>query len=297
MFLAVKRGGSLSAAARALRINQSTVSRRIASLEETLGARLFDRTPDGLVLTAAAERIGEAAEQMEAAALALERRASGQDARVEGPVRLATSEAFAVGFLFDRLMDLRKRHPGLTVEVSVGQPSVDLSRREADLALRFRPRGTAPAQPNLVARRLGGMAFAAFASPAYLARAGIPRRADDLAGHDVVIYDEDLPPIPGSSFLREASRGARSITRCTSVLALDAGSRGGLGVTVIPCFLGNRRPALTRLGPPRTVDFADIWLVVHPDLKGNARVRAAMDFLAEVIARDRAVLESDLATR
>lgn len=290
-FLAVQRQRSLTAAARELKVNQSTVSRRIAVLEESLGARLFDRTPDGLVLTAVGERVYEAARRMEEAALAVERTASGEDAKVEGPVRLATSEAFAVGFLFDHLAELRQRHPGLVVEVSVGQPSVDLSRREADLALRFRPRGSAPAQPNLIARRLGGMAFAAFASRAYLGRRGTPRRAEDLVGHDIVAYDEDLPPIPGATWLREASEGASAVTRCTSVLALAAAARGALGVTVVPCFLGLRPPALVHLAPPPTVDFADIWLVVHPDLRGNARVRAVMEWLAEVVARERAVLE------
>lgn len=293
-FLAVQRNGSLTAAARELKVNQSTVSRRIAVLEAMLGARLFDRTPDGLTLTPVGERVYEAARRMEEAALAVERTASGEDAKVEGPVRLATSEAFAVGFLFDHLAELRQRYPSLTVEVSVGQPSVDLARREADVALRFRPRGTAPAQPNLVARRLGGMAFAAFASRAYLAKRGAPRRANNLAGHDVVAYDEDLPPIPGSAWLRDASQGVAGVTRCTSVLALAAAARGGLGVTVVPCFLGLRRPALVRLAPPSTVDFADIWLVVHPDLRGNARVRAVMDWLAEAVAREKGVLEGDI---
>jgi DNA-binding transcriptional LysR family regulator len=296
-FLAVQRTKSLTAAARVLKVNQSTVSRRIAALEDTLGARLFDRTPDGLVLTTVGERIYDAARRMEEAALAVERTASGEDAKVEGPIRLATSEAFAVGFLMDHLAELRRKHPALSIEVGVGQPSVDLSRREADVALRFRPRGTAPAQPNLIARRLGGMAFAAFASRAYLARRGTPRRAGDLDGHDVIAYDEDLPPIPGASWLREAAGNAGAVTRCTSILALAAAARGNLGVTVMPCFLGMRRPALVRLTPPATIDYADIWVVIHPDLRGNARVRAVMDWLAELIVREKRVLEGDDESR
>ena len=278
-FLEVHRSGTLSGAARALGVNQTTVGRRLAVLEQALGARLFDRTPDGFVLTTAGERILGAVEKVEEASLLVERQAGGEDARLEGNVRVATSEAFATGFLLDRLGEFSELHPGITLELAVGQPSVDLSRREADLAVRFRYGGMAPAQPNLLAKKLGRMAFALYGSTSHLERHGTPRRADDLAGRRVLVYDDDLPAIPGVAWLREHGAAARVIARCGSILALFSAARGGAGLAVLPCFLGARESSLRRIEPPTTLDWADMWLVVHPDLRSVARIRAVMDWI------------------
>ncbi|HET9470224.1 MAG TPA: LysR family transcriptional regulator, partial [Usitatibacter sp.] len=139
VFLEIHRRGSMAGAARALKVDQTTIGRRLQAFEESLGARLFDRTPDGHSLTPAGEGILDVAERVEEGMLALERRVGGEDARIAGTARVATSDAFVHGYLADRIPWLRERHPDLEIELTTGQSFVALSRREADLAIRLRP--------------------------------------------------------------------------------------------------------------------------------------------------------------
>ncbi len=282
VFLAVRQEGSLSAAARLLKLDQSTAGRRLTALEAALDARLFDRTPEGMVLTPAGESIQEAAAAMEHASMDLARRAGGSDARVEGTVRVATSDAFATYFLCGALARLRTAHPGIDVELAVGASMVDLSRREADLAVRLRPKGMPPAQPDLVARKLTEVAFALYASRAYVVRLGLPDpEASGLSGHDLVGYDPDLPPVPGVSWLSEHAAGARTVVRCGSFMSMTAAVIAGLGAAVLPCFIGDAQQTLQRASG--AVAWSDCWLVVHPDLRNVARVRAVWEVLADAI--------------
>jgi DNA-binding transcriptional LysR family regulator len=191
VFLEIEREGSLSGAARKLKIDQTTAGRRLAALETALSARLFDRVPEGLNLTPAGLAIRDAALGMEQSAFELARRVGGVDANLGGSVRVATSEAFAVRFLIGALAKVKARHPDIALELAVGFSSVDLARREADIAVRFRPNGTPPAQPNLVSRKVGEIAFALYASKMYLERAGVPDTSGAFAGHDVIGYDDD----------------------------------------------------------------------------------------------------------
>jgi len=284
-FLAIRRAGTLAGAARELRVDQTTVGRRLLALEDALDARLFDRTPDGLVLTPAGEGILASAERVAENMLDLERKVAGEDARVQGTVRVSCSEAFAVRFLVPSLLSLRLALPEVLLEVVTTSAIVDLARREADIAVRLRPRGTQPGNPDLIARQLGDLAFGVYGSRDYFTRHGRPRRAADLRGHDLVGYDEDMPAIPGVSWLRDPARGGRIVLRAQSILGLEAAVQAGLGIAVIPCFIGDANLALERIGAP--VDWATMWLVAHPDLLRTARVRAVMDWLVEAITTAR----------
>lgn len=284
-FLAIRRAGSLAGAARELRVDQTTVGRRLAALEDAFDARLFDRTPDGLVLTPAGEDIVPSAERIEESVTEIERKISGEDARLQGTVRVSCSEAFASNYLVPALPSLRAVHPDVLVEVVTTSAIVDLARREADIAVRLRPRGSQPGQPDLIARQLGDLAFALYGSREYLARHGKPRRAADLRGHDLVGYDEDMPPIPGVAWLRAPERGGRIVLRAQSILGLVAAIRAGIGLAVVPSFIVDDDKHIERIGAP--VDWASMWLVAHPDLLRTARVRAVMDWLAEVITASR----------
>ena len=151
-FLAIARGRSLSAAGRSLQVQQSTVGRRLATLETDLGARLFDRTPDGYLLTQSGEALLSHAERMEDEALSAERALLGREGRIAGLVRLTAPQAFGNGFVVPLLARLREEQPEILVELVADNANLSLTKREADLALRFgRPR-----QPLLVIRRLGG---------------------------------------------------------------------------------------------------------------------------------------------
>ena len=279
-FLAICRAGTLAGAARELGVEHTTVGRRLNALETALGARLFIRGPEGLVATAAARDMLPLAEEMAARVQAIERRVAGNDSRMEGTVRVAVSEALS-GYLVKQSAALRTRHPGLMVEMLIGNHVSDLLRGEADLAVRARP----VTEPDLVARKLVCAAWSLYASPGYVARRGALSAAEHLAGHDVIAYDDSLAATPGGTWLNEHGQGANVTMRGNSVIAVLNAAICGMGVAIIPCFLGTPEPQLQRL-TPQVVGRRDIFLVVHPDLARVARVRAVMDFIAELFERD-----------
>lgn len=276
-FVAVAKAGTLAGAARSLKVDQTTCGRRIQALEDTLGARLFDRTSDGLQLTAAGERALAHAREMEEAAEALERRVAGVDERLDGTVRVAASETLAVGFLVHDLAAFHVRHPGITIEVFTGAASVNLLKREADLAVRVAPR---PTQANLIARKLTDMGWALYASPDYLVRRPV---RGSLETHALIGFDDDMAQIPAARWMEQHLHADR-VLRLNSILAATEAVAAGFGAGPLPCFLGDAR-GLTRLEAP-AIPSAECWLVVHPDLEKTPRVRAVMDFLIELFTRD-----------
>src|SRR4051794_25904931 len=205
-FLAVQRAETLAGAARALKVEHTTVGRRLAAMESALGAKLFARTPDGLRLIPLGEQILPLAEQAEAALLHLERVALIDDDRAEGTVRLTTSETFA-GLLSRWLGDLRAKHPRITVDLLTGNARLDLSRREADIAVRF----AATREANLVCRRVATLGWAPYASRAYLEAHGPVPPSGDLRGHDVIGFGESLAQVPGARWIDEHGQGANVV--------------------------------------------------------------------------------------
>jgi DNA-binding transcriptional LysR family regulator len=286
-FVAIRRAGTLAGAGRLLGVDQTTVGRRLAALEEALDARLFDRTPDGMALTAAGDAIFANAEQIEANVTDLERKIAGEDLRLEGTVRVAASDAFATGFLLPRFAQLRTKLSDVLIEIVTSASVIDLARREADIAIRMRPPGTQPGQLDLVARKIGELGFYLFGSRGYLAKRKKPRRGD-LAGHDLVAYDDDLPPIPGAVWLRDPARGGRIVVRCQTIPQMAAAAAAGAGLAVLPAFVADR--SNLERAASAAIDRATIWLVAHPDLLRTARVRAVLDALAEIMLADAAIL-------
>src|SRR5690242_4559879 len=169
-FLAVARTGSLSGAARALGVGHVTVGRRIALFEGRLGVTLLNRTPDGFTTTPAGEAVLRPCVAMENAALDVERIAAGRDTLVKGSVRVTTTEPLANQLLVPAIAALRQHHPELRIDLVAGVRTLDIARREADLAIRV----ARPSSPDLVCRKLGEVGFSLYASPRYLARCGIP---------------------------------------------------------------------------------------------------------------------------
>jgi DNA-binding transcriptional LysR family regulator len=281
-FLAAARAGSLGGAARELGVEHTTVGRRLAALEETLGAKLFVRTPDGLTLTPEGREVVPLAETVERTTQAIERAASARDGRIEGTVRVTTSEAFS-GFLVKRLTELRARHPALVIEVLMGNQSLDLARGEADIAIR----AMKTTQRDLIVKKLADAGWSLYGATGYLARRGTPARVDDLAGHDVVGYDDAMSGVPGAQWLDANARGANLVLRGNSLVSVVNAVIAGLGISVVPCFLGDSEPTLQRLTPD-VLGTREITLVVHPDMAKVARVRAVMDYIIEIARRDRA---------
>jgi DNA-binding transcriptional LysR family regulator len=284
-FLAIARAGSFAGAARELGVEHTTVGRRLTALETALGTRLFVRGPEGLTITAAGRDVLPLCEEIAARAQAIERRVAGESDRVEGTVRVAVSEALS-GYFIKQSGALRDRHPGLTVEMLIGNQASDLLRGEADLAVRARP----VTEPDLVARKLVSAGWSMYASADYLARRGMPPAPETLAGHDVIAFDDSMARTPGRIWFDTHAKGCNVAMRGNSLVAVLNAALSGLGLAVLPCFLaeGDPEPRLRRL-TPRVLDTRDIHLVVHPDLARVARVRAVMDFIVELFARDAAL--------
>jgi DNA-binding transcriptional LysR family regulator len=272
-FLACHRAGSLARAGRTLRVDQTTAGRRLAALESALGAKLFERAARKMTLTAAGSSLLELAQQVEQSAIDIGRRAQGADARIEGVVRVATSETLAATFLARQLGSLHAAHPGIELEFITGSGSLNLLRREADLALRAGPR---PTQQSLIVRRLGRHGFGLFGSRAAKKERRYIGYCDELAG---------IPPV---RWLEEHRKGAHYVLRTNSLLTAAEAARGGLGIAALPIFLGARTPGLVRVSAEE-VGFSEFWIVVHPDLQHTARVRVVIDHLVAVMRQENVV--------
>jgi DNA-binding transcriptional LysR family regulator len=289
-FLAVARQGTLSGAARVLRVDQSTVSRRLAALEEALGARLVERTPTGYLLTAIGQGVRSSAERIEAEAIDLERRVSGHDVRLEGVVRVTAAETFGSRFISPLLVEFRRRNPGIELEMITDARLLSLARREAELAIRM----TRPDGNELFVRRLGTMRYALYASPDYLARFGEPDLATGLAGHEVIEYLEETDVVE-MRWVRRIAPQARRGLRSTALQAHLAMVLDGGGIGVLPCFLGDGEPGLRRLTDPLEGAERGLWMAIHRDLRNVPRIRAVADFLAGEIRRRQPALEGAAA--
>ena len=226
-FLAIARHGNLSAAARALKVTQTTMGRRLDALHERSGARLLQKTPAGFVLTPAGERVLGAVERMEAEALSVERAITGEDVRLEGRVRISTVETFGARVLTPILARLHERHPGIVVELDSDTRNVSLSRREADIAVRM----AEFQQHDVVVRRAGEMEFAVYAALAYLAAHGRPDFAAGALGHARITLQEDLIGVPEGRWFGAQTDAADTVFLANSRDAQlrAAQARGGGG--------------------------------------------------------------------
>jgi DNA-binding transcriptional LysR family regulator len=279
-FLAVQRSGTLAAAAGEVGSNATTVGRRVTALEEEVGARLFDRTPDGWVLTQAGADLLGHAERVEREVAAAARAVAGADQRVAGRVRLATTEMLATRFIVPRLPAFHERHPDVTLEVACAARHVSLARREADVLLRL----TRPREPDVVARELLRIELSLFAAQRYLDVAGRPADGS-LAGHRVVLFHDSAAFALENAWFESRLEGARVVLRSDSVSAVYAAAVAGVGVALLPRGVAEREPGLERLATPEPPEPRTVWQGVHRDLARNARVRAVLTFVTDTVTR------------
>ena len=276
-FLAIARHGSLSAAARALRLTQPTLGRHVDQLEQTLGAPLFTRSPQGLIPTETALALVPIAEAMESAAAAMTRAATGQAGAVAGVVRITASDVIGAEVLPAILAGFADRYPGIAFELHLSNRTEDLLRRDADIAVRM----VRPTQSGLVARRLGEAVLGFYAHQRYLAAHAAPRTMAELARLRLIGFDRD--PVPVKSVEAAGFRPAREMfsLRTDSDLAQLAAMRAGYGVGGCQIGIARRDPQLVRLLPEAFAVPLETWLVMHEDLRASVRVRRTFDHLAE----------------
>jgi DNA-binding transcriptional LysR family regulator len=271
-FLAVARGGSLRGGAENIQANHATVSRRLASLEASIGARLFDRSNAGLVLTQLGEDLLPHAERVEEEITAASRSVAGRDTRPSGPIYFSLPPSMALSSVPDDLTAFSKAHPDIELHIQVTDSMVDLVRREADVTLRVAHEVT----EDVVGRRLLRYAKAAYCSAEYAVRI----EDNDGEGLHWTGWDEAEGEITAPWIKASAYPKAQLIHRIREGIMCLALARAGLGLTYLPCFMGDKEPGLVRAPYQKPVLDRSIWLLLHRDLRETARVRLFVDFLA-----------------
>jgi DNA-binding transcriptional LysR family regulator len=276
-FLALARRGSLSAAAKDLHVAQSTVGRRLASLEASLGVRLLNRTPDGYAPTQAGDGVRAHAEQLEAEALSLERTVGGRDVRMAGLVRVTCAESVATHILAPCLASLHSKQPDIMLELIPNPRELSLSMREAEISVRLKQ----PDQHDLVVRRVGTIAFGLYASPGYLSRHGDVDFADGCPGHHLVTQSEDIEDATQTGWFNDRAPRARVAMQTSSHEAAVVAALHDGGLACLARFRADREDGLVRLATPPPVPTASIWLVVHRDNRQMPRIRAVLTHITE----------------
>jgi DNA-binding transcriptional LysR family regulator len=282
VFLDVARVGSLTRAAHALKVDHSTVSRRLTRLEHSVGATLFERGRGGVSLTEMGIAVMRRAEELAAGIRHLRADVSGSAAT--GLVRLATMEGIASLWLTPRLRALQARAPDVRLELVTSSQQVRVNRREADLFMSFfRPTGR-----NLVSLQLGGFTTHLWASPEYLKEAGVPKAAADLIRHDFVGYIEEFVLLDAVRWLEELVPDPRLVFTSNSMISQLGAARGGLGIVCLPSFSGADQAGLIKILGDTLAGRRELWLTVHSDLAGSPRIKAVSDTLQTLIAGDKA---------
>lgn len=271
--LAVAEAGSLAGAARALGVNHTTVLRRVAGFERALGLRLFERLPTGYALTAGGEELVAVARAIGASVESLERKLAGTDLRLEGTLRLTTTDTLMASVLPPVLAEFRAAQPGIELEVSVANAMANLTRRDADVAIR--PASAPP--ETLVGRRVAGVAFAVYAAPGRSV-------GTSLADQDWIGPDDSLADTRVARWLRRDLPGARFALRADSYVAMREAAAAGLGLAALPCYLGDSSAGLRRVAAPLTELATELWVLTHADLRRTTRVRAFTEHVAAALA-------------
>jgi len=276
-FLAALNQGSLLGAARTIRSSQPTVGRHIAELESQLGVVLFERTGRGLIPTATALQLAEAARAMETGANQLARTLSGVQTQTAGTVRITASVPVAVTLLPPLLAGMRQTLPDIQVELVSSNQVSNLLRREADIAVRM----VRPEQGSLVAKKIGAVALGAFAHKQYLARKGTLRKPTDLLQHDLIGSDADTSILEGFAAMGyPVGREAFSFRSDDFIVQWQA-VRAGLGIGFVAEYMARSDPdVLPVLKTVLKVPALPMWLAVHREVRTNPRIRAVYDFLA-----------------
>lgn len=279
----IASAGTLAGAAAALGVNHSTVFRRLAQIEERAGAPLFERGRTGYALTARGEEMARVATRMDDDILAFERRVAGQDMRPSGELRVTTNDTLLTDLLTELFADFRIAFPEIVLDIVVSNQSLNLSKRDADVAFR----ATERPPEALVGRRLAGIAWAVY-GPKKLAKQKFDPAKDT---HDWIGFGDNLASLSQFKWLKANIPAERIVYKVNTVLGLTEAAAAGIGIALLPCFLADKMPGLARLTTPDAAPAGGLWLLTHADLRHTARVRAFMDFATEHVGRKRKAIE------
>lgn len=286
LVLAIARAGTLGGGAAELGVNHSTAFRRLNALEEKLGVRLFERLPGGVYqATAAGEQVAATAERVETEADALSREVAGRDQRLVGSLRVTSSETLAYSLLTAELARFRAAHPGIVVELVVDNRILSLSRREADIALRV----TRPREPDLFGRKLADIGWTVYGAPSLVGDGPV-----DISAFDFVGWGEEVSGIAAADWISERVERPRIAYRASSLINQFVAAKAGMGLALLPCYLGDIDPGLRRVvDAPITELRRELWIVTHADLRKTARVRAFFSIVGDGLMAKSSLLRGD----
>jgi DNA-binding transcriptional LysR family regulator len=283
---------SLPAAAALLGINHSTVFRRLAQIEEALGAKLFERHRSGYTLTTVGEEMVALAQRVDDDITAFTRKMAGRELAPAGELRVTTNDSLLIHLLTPLFVKFRKKCHDVRLDVVLANQELNLSKRDADVAIR----ATDNPPEDLVGRRVASIAWALYGRAEDFPD---PSAVDpeSLYQRDWVSLSDNLATLKAVKFVQEHVPPERIGYRVNTVLGLAEAVEQGLGIGHLPCFIGDVRPGLVRLGPPNPEFAADLWLLTHPDLRHSPRVRVFLDFLAAEVAKQRKIIEGEIEAR
>ncbi|MDQ0512031.1 LysR family transcriptional regulator [Ancylobacter amanitiformis] len=285
---AVADARGLPAAAAAIGVNHSTVFRRLKQIEESLGSALFERHRTGYALTPAGEEMVALANRLDEEITAAARKLAGREPAPSGELRVTTPDSLLIHLLMPMLATFRERYPEVRLDIVLSNQALNLSKRDADVAVR----ATDHPPENLVGRRVARIAWALYGRAQDFPTPGDVTK-DQLDARNWVSLGDTLGALKAVKFVQENVAPERVAYKINSVLGLAEAVEAGLGIGHIPCLIGDSRPSLVRLAPPDDDYAADLWLLTHPDLRHSPRVRAFLDFLAVEIARHRRFIEGE----
>jgi DNA-binding transcriptional LysR family regulator len=286
-FLAVARHGSTLAAAKALRVNQSTVQRRLEELERRLRHQLVQRHPTGYRLTELGSEMLAHGEHIEDAIAAFERRLATYETELKGTVRLTCPEAVGSRLVRSSVIDkFHSCHPGLRVELVMSDKVLDLAKGQADIAIR----ANASNEKNLYGRRIADSLWALYASTSYIERHGRVRRQEDINDHAIVVFDGDLSFHQGARWLRSVAPKARIAARSGNLTGVLSAVKSGAGLAPLPIIVGTGEKELEQVLGPISDLTTGFYLLMHRDMRRTPRIRAFFDFIIDELKVVRPIL-------
>ncbi len=288
VFHAVAEAGSFTHAGEALNLSQSAVSRQISALEESLSVPLFHRHARGLILTEQGELLFRTAREVFAKLAMAEGLISESKDRPKGPLKITTTVAFGSLWLTPRIREFLDLYPEIAVTLVVDDSELDLSMREADVAIRMSP----PRQPDLIQRHLVSVQVHVYASPEYIKKYGNPQRPEELDDHRIITYGEDSrPPVPGVNWLLEAGakpgHDRRPILAVNNTYGMLRAVMSGLGIASLPDFVANEETGLVRVLPDISGPPNEAYFVYPEELRSSKRISVFRDFLLRKVAEGR----------
>lgn len=281
---AIADTGNVADAANYLDLHQSTVFRRLNTLEKNLGVKLFERLPSGYVMTTAGEDFCQAAERIEADISALNRRISGRDLRPSGTVRITMTDALLIKLLSPCLAEFRLKYPEIELEILVSKDVLNLTKREADIAIR------ATKQPleTLVGRKVANVAVAVYGSKEYLKA---HPNLKDLNQHDWIGFDDTVIDSTTAGWLKQNVPEVKFQYRFNTCMGILAAAKENTGLALLSCYLGDSELDLVRVSSPILELEKQLWILTHEDLRYVTRIRTFIDFVASFLTKKMDTIE------